>query len=86
MRRHERTSRPLGSEAFVEKVGVLIGGDLRQKKPGRKVRSRGTSVGGHQSGDIIPIAVMNPLHLQFPSFRYAADLCIRFRRLPAPSW
>ena len=49
LRRHERTSRPLGSEAFVEKVGVLIGGDLRQKKPGRKVRSRGTSVGGHNT-------------------------------------
>jgi hypothetical protein len=28
----------LGSEVFVEKIGVLIGRDLRQKKPGRKVR------------------------------------------------
>ena len=38
MRREGRTSQPLGSEVFVEKIGVLIGRDLRQKKPGRKVR------------------------------------------------
>ena len=36
LRQHERTGRPLGSEAFVEKVGMLIGRDLRKKKPGRK--------------------------------------------------
>jgi hypothetical protein len=38
LRRHERTGRPLGSEAFVEKVGVLIGRDPQKKKPGKKVR------------------------------------------------
>jgi putative transposase len=38
LRRHERTGRPLGSEAFVAKVGVLIGRDLQKKKPGRKVQ------------------------------------------------
>ena len=38
LRRHERTGRPLGSEAFVEKVGMVIGRDLRKKKPGRKVQ------------------------------------------------
>ena len=36
MRRHERTGRPLGSETFVERVGVLLGRDLTRKKPGRK--------------------------------------------------
>jgi len=34
----ERTGRHLGSEAFVEKAGVLVGRDLQKKKPGRKVR------------------------------------------------
>jgi hypothetical protein len=38
LRRHERTGRPLGSEAFVEKVGVLIGRDPQKRKPGRKVQ------------------------------------------------
>jgi hypothetical protein len=31
----------LGSEAFVEKAGVLVGRDLQKKKPGRKGSERG---------------------------------------------
>ena len=38
LRRHERTGRPLGSEVFVEKIGMLVGRDLQKKKPGRKVQ------------------------------------------------
>ena len=37
LRRPERTGRPLGCEVFVEKVGVLSGRDLQEKKPGRIV-------------------------------------------------
>jgi len=28
----------LGSESFVEKIGMLVGRDLQKKKPGRKVQ------------------------------------------------
>ena len=41
MWRHERTGRPLGSEIFVEKVGMLIGRDLQEKKPGKIVEKEG---------------------------------------------
>jgi len=40
-RRPERTGRPLRSEVFVEKVGVLIGRDLQRKKPGGIVEKEG---------------------------------------------
>ncbi len=33
-RRHENTGRPLGGEAFVRRIGELLGRDLVQKKPG----------------------------------------------------
>jgi len=38
LHRHEWTGRPLGSEVFVEKIGVLIGRGLQKQKPGRKAQ------------------------------------------------
>ncbi|MEE9447681.1 MAG: transposase [Arenicellales bacterium] len=35
---HERTGRPLGSEQFIDNVGVLLGRDLKKKQPGPKVK------------------------------------------------
>jgi hypothetical protein len=33
---HERTGRPLGSNEFIEKVGLILGRDLKKKNPGPK--------------------------------------------------
>lgn len=38
LRRHERTGRPLGSEAFVTGLEDALGRELRPRKPGRKPR------------------------------------------------
>jgi len=35
LRRHERTGRPLGNEAFVERLEIKLGRNLRPQKPGR---------------------------------------------------
>ena len=35
---HERTGRPLGSEAFVEKLETVVGRPLKRQKPGPKPR------------------------------------------------
>jgi putative transposase len=37
---HERTGRPLGSEAFVDMAGRILGRDLRKQKPGPKHRDK----------------------------------------------
>ena len=36
---HERTGRPLGSERFLEIAELLLGRDLRKKKPGPKIKN-----------------------------------------------
>jgi len=36
LRRHERTGRPLGSEAFVARISKMLGRDLVPGKAGRK--------------------------------------------------
>ena len=36
LRRHERTGRPLGSMAFIEKLEKKLDRELKPKKPGRK--------------------------------------------------
>jgi putative transposase len=36
LKRHERTGRPLGSKAFLKKVGTLLGRSLEPQKAGRK--------------------------------------------------
>ena len=41
LRRHERTGRPLGSEAFVAEIEALTGRVLKKRKPGPKKRSEG---------------------------------------------
>jgi putative transposase len=38
LRRHERTGRPLGSDAFVAGLEAALGRELRPRKPGRKPR------------------------------------------------
>ncbi len=38
--RHERTGRPLGNKAFVQRVSKLLGQDLMPKKPGRKRKEK----------------------------------------------
>jgi hypothetical protein len=38
LRRHERTGRPLDSEVFAAKMGMLIGRGLQKKKPGGKAQ------------------------------------------------
>ncbi len=40
LRRHASSGRPLGDEAFVKKIGTLLGRDLLPKKPGRKRKER----------------------------------------------
>ena len=40
MRGHERTGRPLGSPAFVERLEKLLNRVLKRKKPGLKARSK----------------------------------------------
>jgi putative transposase len=39
VRRHEKTGRPLGEEAFVEKIGRLLGRSLHKQKRGPKRKS-----------------------------------------------
>jgi putative transposase len=39
-RRHERTGRPLGEPAFVDRVEDILGRVLRPAKPGRKPKQR----------------------------------------------
>jgi len=39
-RQHERTGRPFGDEAFVERVSQLTGRELAMKRPGRKKESK----------------------------------------------
>ena len=34
--KHERTGRPLGSDDFVEKAGLILHRDLKKQKPGPK--------------------------------------------------
>ncbi|MFZ1415882.1 MAG: transposase [Defluviicoccus sp.] len=41
IRRHERTGRPLGDEAFVERLEDSLGRPLRPRKPGPKLRKTG---------------------------------------------
>lgn len=36
IRMHERTGRPLGSEGFVERLGSMLGRELKKGKPGPK--------------------------------------------------
>jgi len=36
MRMHERTGRPLGEESFMERMSLIVGRELRKKKPGPK--------------------------------------------------
>jgi putative transposase len=38
LRRHHRTGRPLGGDAFVERLEASLGRDLRPRKPGPKPR------------------------------------------------
>jgi len=38
LRRHERTGRPLGDDAFVERLEARLGRNLRPRKPGPKPR------------------------------------------------
>jgi hypothetical protein len=38
LRRHGRTGRPLGDDAFVERLEASLGRDLRPRKPGPKPR------------------------------------------------
>ncbi len=40
IRGHERTSRPLGSEAFVTRLEAGLGRRLSPRKPGRKPKSK----------------------------------------------
>jgi putative transposase len=40
-RLHERTGRPLGDEAFLERVEGLVSRVLRQQKPGPKKKDTG---------------------------------------------
>ncbi len=35
LKKHERTGRPLGNEAFVERLEITLGRNLRPQKPGR---------------------------------------------------
>ncbi|HMB41043.1 MAG TPA: hypothetical protein VKM37_03625, partial [Balneolaceae bacterium] len=35
LRRHERTGRPFGNEAFVERLEIKLGRPLKPQKPGR---------------------------------------------------
>jgi putative transposase len=37
---HERTGRPLGGNAFIEKLEHLLNIDLKKKKPGRRKKSK----------------------------------------------
>ena len=41
-RLHERTGRPLGDEAFLERVEGLVSRVLRQQKPGPKKKDTGS--------------------------------------------
>lgn len=47
LRRHARTGRPLGNEAFVERLEGTLGRILKPRRPGRKPRSK-LSTGQHQ--------------------------------------
>jgi hypothetical protein len=38
LRRHQRTGRPLGDDAFVERLEASLGRNLRPRKPGPKPR------------------------------------------------
>ncbi len=40
LRRHASTGRPLGDEAFVKKIGSLLGRKLLPKRPGRKPKEQ----------------------------------------------
>jgi putative transposase len=40
MRRHERTGRPLGSEAFLKRLENKLGRILRKKPAGRKPKTK----------------------------------------------
>jgi len=40
LRGHERTGRPLGSAAFVQRLETRLGRILRKKPPGRKPKSK----------------------------------------------
>ena len=46
LRLHERTGRPLGSEAFVAGLEAALGRQLRPKKPGRKPAAQGKTMEG----------------------------------------
>jgi putative transposase len=39
-RKHERTGRPLGENAFVQKMELLLGRKLKPKKPGPKNKDK----------------------------------------------
>ena len=41
IRRHERTGRPLGDDAFIEHLEAILGRPLRPRKPGPKPRDGG---------------------------------------------
>jgi putative transposase len=38
LRKHQRTGRPLGNEAFLDHLEAMLGRRLRPKKPGPKKR------------------------------------------------
>jgi hypothetical protein len=40
LRRHERTGRPLGSAAFLQRLEAKLGRILRKKPPGRKPKAK----------------------------------------------
>ena len=46
LRRHQRTGRPLGDDAFVERLEASLGRSLRPRKPGPKPRK-----GSKEPGD-----------------------------------
>jgi putative transposase len=42
LRRHQRTGRPLGDDAFVDHLETILGRPLRRRKPGPKPRTERT--------------------------------------------
>jgi len=79
IRRHERTGRPLGSDAFIENLENLTGRQLKKQKPGPRPKRRGAIAAARNYVLCPPIAAARNYVLCPPIDRTGIKYCVPSR-------